>query len=65
MEATRCVDNFNGCQLGDKRLNRRAESIGQALTQQFGQALSTVFESEKQLKRAYEFSLILKPYFRS
>ena len=65
MEATPCADNFSTCQLGDKRLNRRAQRIGQALTQQFGQALSTVFENEKELKRAYEFSPMPKPRFRA
>jgi hypothetical protein len=60
MDATRYVQNFGQCQLNDQRLNRRALKIGEALTQKFGQALSTTFESTKELKRAYEFSLILK-----
>lgn len=48
--------NFGTCELGDRRLNRRALSIGQGLSEKFGQALSTVFESSKELKRAYSFS---------
>lgn len=60
METTHCANNFAACQLGDQRLNRRAQSIGQALSHQFGQALSTVFESAKELKRAYEFFPIPK-----
>lgn len=48
--------NFGTCDLGDRRLNRRALSVGQALSEKFGQALSTMFESAKELKRAYSFS---------
>ena len=55
---TRYVENFGECDLGDQRLNRRALSIGQALSEDFGNALSMVFDSEKELKRAYEFSPI-------
>lgn len=55
MDSARCVQNFGNCQLGDQRLNRRALRIGEALSQKFGQALSTVFESAKELKRGYEF----------
>ena len=58
MESASYVQNFGGCQLGDLRLNCRALSIGEALSQKFGQALSTVFEDARELKRAYEFSLI-------
>jgi len=59
---TTCYEqNFGNCQLGDQRLNRRALSIGQALSEKFGQGLSTVFENAKELKRAYEFSVIQKP----
>ena len=53
MSAERYEQNFGACELGDLRLNRRALSIGQALSQHLGQALSTVFESAKELKRAY------------
>lgn len=60
MDLTRHEQNFGDCQLGDRRLNRRALSIGKVLSQKFGQALSTIFESTKELKRAYEFSLIPK-----
>lgn len=49
--------NFGTCELGDRRLTRRALSIGQALSEKIGQGLSTVFESSKELKRAYSFSL--------
>ncbi len=48
-------ENFADCQLGDKRLNRRALEIGQALVVGFGQALSMIFKEENPLKRAYEF----------
>lgn len=61
MAAVRYEQNFGNCQLGDQRLNRRALKIGQALSEKFGQGLSTVFESSQELKRAYEFSAILKP----
>lgn len=58
------AQNFEACELGDKRLTRRALSIGKALTQRFGQGLSTVFESARELNRAYEFSPIPKPSFQ-
>jgi len=61
METARYTLNFGNCQLGDQRLIRRAQSIGQALSEKFGQGLSTVFESAKDLKRAYEFSPMPKP----
>ena len=61
MESASYVQNFGGCQLGDLRLNRRALSIGEALSQKFGQPLSTVFEDTNELKRVYEFSPIPKP----
>ena len=54
--AARYVENFGSCVFGDQRLTRRALRIGQALSDGFGQALSMVFESGKELKRAYEFS---------
>ena len=57
--------NFGTCKLGDRRLNRRALRIGQALSEKFGQALSTVFESAKDLKRAYSFSPIAKPVLQN
>lgn len=47
--------NFSNCQLGDRRLNKRALKIGQALGERFGSPLSIVFPEEKFLKRAYEF----------
>ncbi len=65
MESVSCEPNFGSCQLGDLRLNRRALKIGQALSQKFGRALSTVFESAKELKRAYEFSPMPKPALKS
>ena len=61
MSAERYEQNFGTCALGDRRLNRRALSIGQALSKKFGQGLSSVFESAKELKRTYAFSLIPKP----
>lgn len=47
--------NFADCQLGDKRLTKRALEIGQALVTGFGLALSMVFQDKNLLKRAYEF----------
>jgi len=41
--------------LGDRRLDERAMSIGRALSQGFGKALSEIFSTGKVLKRAYEF----------
>ncbi len=61
MSAERYEQNFGTCALGDRRLTRRALSIGQALSEKFGQGLSSVFESAKELKRAYAFSPIRKP----
>lgn len=61
MMAERYEQNFGSCDLGDRRLNRRALSIGQALSENFGKALSSVFESGKALKRAYAFSPMPKP----
>ena len=65
MESVSCEPNFGSCQLGDRRLNRRALRIGQALSQKFGRALSTVFENAKELKRAYEFSPTPNPALKS
>ena len=59
--------NFAICELGDsealppkadRRLNERAMSIGYALSQGFGKALSEIFNGATVLKRAYEFLLI-------
>ncbi|MEI2580364.1 transposase DNA-binding-containing protein [Scytonema sp. PRP1] len=50
--------NFATCDLGDRRLNERAMSIGKALSQGFGKALSEIFNRATVLKRAYEFLLI-------
>ena len=63
MEAARWDQNFGTCQMGDLRLNRRALSIGKNLSQKFGQALSTVFDSSKELKRAYAFLANAKTSF--
>ena len=60
MMPSRAEQNFGQCELGDRRLNRRALSIGVALSEHFGQALSTVFETAKELKRAYAFSPMSK-----
>ena len=65
MKAERYEQNFGNCELGDLRLNRRALSIGQTLSENFGKALSTVFESGKTLKRAYAFSPMPKPALKS
>ena len=48
-------ESLVNCDLGDKRLTARAVSIGQALSVAYGQALSMVFKSSSDLKRAYEF----------
>lgn len=61
----RYEQNVGECELGDQRLNRRAKSIGQALSEHVGAVLSMVFENAKELKRAYEFSLMLKPASRN
>jgi Transposase DNA-binding len=47
--------NFATYDLGDRRLNERAMSIGYALSLEFGKALSEIFNGGKVLKRAYEF----------
>ncbi|MGD1942563.1 MAG: transposase DNA-binding-containing protein [Leptolyngbyaceae cyanobacterium] len=65
MMAERYEQNFGDCDLGDRRLNRRALSIGQALSENFGKALSSMFESGKALKRAYAFSPMPKPALKS
>ena len=52
--------NFATCELGDRRLNERAMSIGKVLSKGFGKALSEIFSSAIVLKRAYEFLPILK-----
>lgn len=52
--------NFASCELGDERLSDRAYSIGKRLSQGFGKALSEIFKSGSELKRAYEFSPIAK-----
>jgi hypothetical protein len=57
--------NLATCELGDQRLNERAMSIGCALSQRFGKALSEIFNSGTVLKRAYEFLLIQKWNFQS
>ena len=47
--------NFATCELGHRRLNERAMSIGKALSHGFGKALSEIFDGGTILKRAYEF----------
>ena len=49
------VGDFATIELGDRRLNERAMSIGYALNLGFGKALSEIFNSGTVLKRAYEF----------
>ena len=65
MSTERYEQNFGACALGDRRLNRRALSIGPALSEKFGEGLSSVFASAKALKRAYAFLLIRKPTLKS
>jgi len=61
----RYEQNFGTCDLGDLRLNRRALSIGQSLSENFGKSLSTVFEHSKALKRSYAFSPMPKHSLRN
>lgn len=57
------LENFADCQLGDKRLNKRALEISKALVVGFGQALSMTFKEENPLKRVYEFLVNPKVQF--
>ena len=52
--------NFSYCALGDYRLTLRAQQIGKALFEGVGKALSEVFKTVPDLKRAYEFLPIRK-----
>jgi len=52
--------NFASCEFRDERLSDRAYTIGKKLSEGFGKALSEIFKSANELKRAYEFSLITK-----
>jgi Transposase DNA-binding len=52
--------NFANCELGDERLSNRAYSIGKKLSEGFGKAMSEIFKSGSELKRAYEFLPIVK-----
>ncbi len=49
--------------LGDKRLNERAQLIFARLRNKYGQPLSKVFKKSSELKRAYEFFANLKTSF--
>lgn len=55
--------NFSYCALGDYRLTLRAQQIGKALFEGVGKALSEVFKTVSDLKRAYEFLPIQKAIF--
>ena len=57
--------NFATLELGARRLNERAMSIGYALSLGFGKALSSIFSSGTVLKRAYEFLPIQKYNFQA
>ena len=46
---------YSLCDFGDKRLTRRAVSIGEHLFVKYGQPLSKIFDSASDLKRSYEF----------
>jgi hypothetical protein len=48
--------NFSSIELGDERLSDRAYAIGKKISEGFGKALSEIFKSGNELKRAYEFS---------
>lgn len=48
-------NQYINCDFGDKRLNKRAELIAEALQVNYGQPLSQVFKSASDLKRGYEF----------
>jgi hypothetical protein len=60
------------CDFGDKRLTRRAASIGELLSVKYGQPLSKIFKSSSDLKRSYEFfsnpkttfDKLTQPYFQ-
>ena len=49
--------------LGDKRLDERAQLIFARLRNKYGQPLSKVFKKSSELKRAYEFFANLKTSF--
>ena len=50
--------------LGDKRLDERAQLIFARLRNKYGQPLSKVFKKSSELKRAYEFFANLKTSFK-
>ena len=52
--------NFASIELGDERLSDRAYTIGKKISEGFGKALSEIFKSGNELKRAYEFSATAK-----
>lgn len=52
--------NFASIELGDERLSDRAYAIGKKISEGFGKALSEIFKSGNELKRAYEFSATAK-----
>jgi len=49
--------------LGDKRLDKRAQLISNRLRNKYGQPLSKVFRKSSELKRAYEFFANVKTSF--
>lgn len=57
------LPDFANCPLGDKRLQKRANCIGQALMERFGLALRVAFGNSNLLKRAYEFFANTKVMF--
>jgi hypothetical protein len=52
--------NFASIEVDDKRLSDRAYAIGKKISEGFGKALSEIFKSGNELKRAYEFSATAK-----
>ena len=49
--------------LGDKRLDKRAQLISNRLRNKYGQPLSKIFKNASELKRTYEFLANTKTSF--
>jgi hypothetical protein len=46
---------YRNCDFGDKRLTSRAVLIAEVLKVKYGEPLSQIFQSARDLKRGYEF----------